>query len=109
MKLRQKDRSRLEAILADIERGIAFVLHPHTSLMRHHSLSSDDFFASTFPEYAGEKWWKITKECGNDFAGAIRAARQLRNALDESESPSAVFTLNPQPSTLNPADDPPPI
>lgn len=70
MKLRKKDRARLEMVYSSLCSGVAFVMHPDTALMRRHRLSSVDYFTSNYPPYSGEKWGKITKECGNEFVGA---------------------------------------
>lgn len=83
MKLSKKNRAMLESVLEDLKRGISFVLSNDTAIMRKHTLSSCDFFESQFPPYSGEKWAKITKECGNDFAVAINAARRLEAILNE--------------------------
>ena len=82
MKLLQKDRRELERICAGLERAMAFIMEKDTAIMRRHNLSSVNYFTSSFPEYAGEKWYKMTKECGSPFAGAFSDVRSLRAALD---------------------------
>jgi hypothetical protein len=83
MKLRKKDRIRLEGLAADLQRGINFILDPNTAIMRKSNLSSTDMF--TAPYYQGERYSKIAKELGNEFVVALSALRQLKQALAEPE------------------------
>ena len=89
MKLRKKDRAQLEHVLDGLKRGIGFVLQPDTSLMRRRdNAGSCDFFASTFPEYVGQKWFPIAKDIGCEFALTISAMQRLERLLLEPEDGS---------------------
>lgn len=85
MKLLKRDRKRLETVLDNLKRGLAYVNSPDIALMRQHRHASVDFFASTFPDYAGQKWSPICKEIGSEYCLAMTAARDLQTLLEQPE------------------------
>lgn len=83
MKLSKKDRRKLEDVLAGLKRGIAYVMDPNTALMRRRDKAGTcDAFESQFPDFKGEKWFKATKEIGNEFVIAVSAMRDLERLLN---------------------------
>ena len=86
MKLRKKDRAKLEIILDELKRGINYVMDDRTALMRKHNLSSADYFESNYPDYRGQKWSPIEKRAGNDFVIAISATNRLELLLKQDEN-----------------------
>jgi hypothetical protein len=83
MKLRKKDRHRLESILAKLKRGREYVMAESTALMRRTSLTSADVF--TAPYFPGQAYHSVAKDIGSEWTLALTAIHELERALAEAE------------------------
>lgn len=81
MKLRVKDRLRLERIGVDLRDGLAFLQADNVAIMMQNGMTSSDMF--TAPYYPGEKYAKIEKQIGSKFCVLVSAINKLEEALKE--------------------------
>ena len=79
VKVSQRDRRRLEAVLSDAKRGLAFLMADDTAVMRKSSLSSSDTFSAPF--YPGVKYSQIAKDIGSELVLLQTAIRKLESAI----------------------------
>ena len=81
MKLRVKDRLRLERINVDLKDGLAFLQAENVAIMVESTMTSSDMF--TAPYYPHKKYADIDKEIGSKFCVLVDAVRKLDAALKE--------------------------
>lgn len=89
MKLRNKDRTRLQSTLDHLKRGLDFVASERVAVMVKHNMGSCDFFASQYTPYAGQKWAPINKQVGSELCLAFTALRELETLLAEQDKPQS--------------------
>jgi transketolase N-terminal domain/subunit len=82
VKLRKKDRVRLERIAAQVKRGIDYLLDDKTAIMRESSMSSTDVFTASY--YVDKRYSMIHKQMGSEFVLALTGLQHLLQALEET-------------------------
>jgi hypothetical protein len=80
-KLSKKDKSELEIILRNIQRGLRFIQSDETEIMRKTKMQSSDVFTSEY--YPGERYGKSNKQCGSDLVGIEWGYNQLNSFINE--------------------------
>lgn len=86
MKLRVKDRVRLEKVLTDLEKGINFILLNRIKVMSQTTSESENTFVSTNPNiYGDKKYSSICKDRGSDIVCIFYARHELHRLLLETE------------------------
>ena len=86
MKLRVKDRVRLETVLTNLEKGINFILLDRVKVMTQTTSETENTLVSTNPNiYGDKKYSPICKERGSDIVFILIAKHELRRLLLETE------------------------
>lgn len=86
MKLRVKDRVRLEKVLIDLEKGINFILHDRIKVMTQTTSETENTLVFTNPNiYGDKKYTSICKDRGSDIVCILFARHELRRLLLETE------------------------
>jgi hypothetical protein len=81
MKLLKKDRSKLYAVLDNLQRGRAFILEDRTVVTVKTSMGSTDVF--TAPFYPDEGLHKINKDIGSPLACLWTGIHTLEKLLNK--------------------------
>ena len=85
MKLTNKNRRRLESIRDTLARGVHYLGQPDVAVMVRAGLTSCDAFTSEYPEYQGQRFFKINKEVGSELCLIYTALHNLEQALFEND------------------------